>query len=119
MLYIKITNLHPKPYSRVSQHSGIKVPTTELIARRVYIHRISSKEVPKYLRIGSKENPNTTPRMQEPLPPLPLGVPETNKKKGFVTPILKFKFPSAKISKTINMLCKHGTTNVSRLTVFH
>ena len=29
---------------------------------------------------------------------------------GFFTPILKF--PSAEISKTINMLCKHGTTNV-------
>ena len=29
---------------------------------------------------------------------------------GFIAPILKF--PSAKISKTINMLCKHGTTNV-------
>ena len=28
---------------------------------------------------------------------------------GFIAPILKF--PSAKISKTINMLCKHGTTN--------
>ena len=32
------------------------------------------------------------------------------KKIGFVAPILKF--PSAKISKTINMLCKHGTANV-------
>ena len=32
------------------------------------------------------------------------------KRKGFVVPI--FKFPSAKISKTINMLCKHGTTNI-------
>ena len=42
-------------------------------------------------------------------PPLPLGEPEL-KKIGFVTPILKF--PSAKISKTINMLSKHGTTNV-------
>ena len=29
---------------------------------------------------------------------------------GFVAPMSKF--PSAKISKTINMLCKHGTTNV-------
>ena len=38
-----------QPYSRVYRHSGIKVPTTEFIARRVYIHRI-----------GSKENPNTT-----------------------------------------------------------
>ena len=32
------------------------------------------------------------------------------KKVGFVAPMLKFS--SAKISKTINMLCKHGTTNV-------
>ena len=42
-------------------------------------------------------------------PPLPLGEPES-KKIGFVAPMLKF--PSAKICKTINMLCKHGTTNV-------
>ena len=42
-------------------------------------------------------------------PPPPLGEPKS-KKIGFVAPILKF--PSAKISKTINMLCKHGTTNV-------
>ena len=39
----------------------------------------------------------------------PLREPES-KKIGFVAPILKF--PSAKISKTINMLSKHGTTNV-------
>ena len=32
------------------------------------------------------------------------------KKKGFVAPILKF--PSAEISKTRNMLSKHGTTKV-------
>ena len=38
-----------------------------------------------------------------------LGEPES-KKIGFVAPMLIF--PSAKISKTINMLCKHGTTNV-------
>ena len=43
-------------------------------------------------------------------PPAPLEEPES-KKIGFVAPILKF--PSAKISKTINMLCKHGTTNVN------
>ena len=44
-------------------------------------------------------------------PPLPLGEPES-KKIGFLAPFLKF--PSAKISKTIDMLCKHGTisTNV-------
>ena len=42
-------------------------------------------------------------------PPSPLGEPEF-KKIGFVAPMLIF--PSAKISKTINMLCKHGTTNV-------
>ena len=42
-------------------------------------------------------------------PPPPLGEPES-KKIGFVAPILKF--PSAKISKTINMLCKPGTFNV-------
>ena len=42
-------------------------------------------------------------------PPPFLGEPES-KKIGFVAPMLKF--PSAKISKTINMLCKHGTTNV-------
>ena len=42
-------------------------------------------------------------------PPPPLGEPES-KQKGFVAPILIF--PSANISKTINMLCKHGTTNV-------
>ena len=41
--------------------------------------------------------------------PPPLGEPES-KNICFVAPILKF--PSAKISKTINMLCKHGTTNV-------
>ena len=46
------------------------------------------------------------PRMHE---TPPLGEQES-KKIGFVAPILKF--PSAKISKTINMLCKHGTTNV-------
>ena len=39
----------------------------------------------------------------------PLGEPKS-KKIGFVAPILKSS--SAKISKTINMLCKHGTTNV-------
>ena len=39
----------------------------------------------------------------------PLREPES-KKIGFVAPILKF--PRAKISKTINMLSKHGTTNV-------
>ena len=48
------------------------------------------------------------PRTHEP-PPLPLWKPES-KKIGFVAPILKF--PSVGISKTINMLCKHGTTNV-------
>ena len=44
-------------------------------------------------------------------PPSPLGEPKS-KKIGFVAPMLKF--PSAKISKTINMLtlCKYGTTNV-------
>ena len=42
-------------------------------------------------------------------PPPPLGEPES-KKKGFITPILKF--PSADISNTINMLSKHGTTKV-------
>ena len=49
------------------------------------------------------------PRTHEPPPP-PLGEPKS-KKIGFVAPMLKF--PSAKISKTINMLCKHGTTNVN------
>ena len=39
--------------------------------------------------------------------PLPLGKTES-KKIGFVAPI----FASAEISKTINMLSKHGTTNV-------
>ena len=43
-------------------------------------------------------------------PPSPLGEPES-KKIGFVAPILKF--PGEKISKTINMLCKHGTTSVN------
>ena len=45
-------------------------------------------------------------------PPPLLGEPGS-KYIGFVAPILKF--PSAKISKTINMLCKHGstTTNVN------
>ena len=47
------------------------------------------------------------PCTHEPLPP---GEPKS-KKIGFVAPILKF--PSAKFSKTINMLCKHGTTNVN------
>ena len=40
-------------------------------------------------------------------PPPPLGEPEY-KKIGFVAPIVA----SAEISKTINMLSKHGTTNV-------
>ena len=39
-----------------------------------------------------------------------LGGPES-KKIGFVAPILKFS--SADISKTINMLSKHGTTTVN------
>ena len=43
-------------------------------------------------------------------PSPPLGEPES-KKIGFVAPIVIF--PSAKISKTINMFCKHGTTNVN------
>jgi len=43
-------------------------------------------------------------------PPPPLGEPES-KKIGFVAPIVIF--PSAKISKTINMLYKYGTTNVN------
>ena len=43
-------------------------------------------------------------------PPAPLEEPESIKI-GFVTPILKF--PSAKIRKTINMLCNHITTNVN------
>jgi hypothetical protein len=47
------------------------------------------------------------PRTHE--PPPPPGEPES-KKIGFVAPMLKF--PSAEISKTINMLSKHGTTNV-------
>ena len=42
-------------------------------------------------------------------PPPPLGEPES-KKIGLVAPMLKF--PSAKVSKTINMLCERGTTNV-------
>ena len=41
-------------------------------------------------------------------PPPPLGEPES-KNIGFVAPILKFH--SAKISKTINMLCKHAWYN--------
>ena len=41
-------------------------------------------------------------------PPPPLGEPES-KKIGFVAPIVA----SAEISKTINMLSKHGTTNVN------
>ena len=45
-------------------------------------------------------------------PPFPLGEPEF-KKVGFVVPILKMS--SAKISKAINMLCKHGTTNVNKI----
>ena len=40
-------------------------------------------------------------------PPSPLGEPES-KKIGFVAPIVA----SAEISKTINVLSKHGTTNV-------
>jgi len=44
--------------------------------------------------------------MHEPPPP-PLGEPES-KKIGFVAPIVA----SAEISKTINVLSKHGTTNV-------
>ena len=47
------------------------------------------------------------PRMHE--PPSPPRQSES-KKIGFVAPILKF--PSAEISKSINMLSKHGTTNV-------
>ena len=43
-------------------------------------------------------------------PPSPLEEPKS-KKIGFVAPMLKF--PSAKISKTINMLCKHGTTGTN------
>ena len=42
-------------------------------------------------------------------PPPHIGEPKS-KKIGFLAPMLKF--PSAKISKTINMLCKYGTTNV-------
>jgi len=40
-------------------------------------------------------------------PPHPQGEPEY-KKIGFIAPIVA----SAEISKTINMLSKHGTTNV-------
>ena len=40
-------------------------------------------------------------------PPLPLGEPESINI-GFVAPF----FASSEISKTINMLSKHGTTNV-------
>ena len=40
-------------------------------------------------------------------PPTPLGEPES-KKVGFVAPI----FTTSEISKTINMLSKHGVTNV-------
>ena len=44
--------------------------------------------------------------------PTPFPPRETRIQKiGFVASMLKF--PSAKISKTINMLCKHGTTNVN------
>ena len=46
-------------------------------------------------------------RTHEPPPSPPRGT--RLQKIGFVAPMLKF--PSAKISKTINMLCKHGTTN--------
>ena len=42
-------------------------------------------------------------------PPTPRGEPES-RKKGFVAPI--FASADLKISKTINMSCKHGTTNV-------
>ena len=42
-------------------------------------------------------------------PPPPLGEPES-KKIGFVAPIIAST--SAEISKTINMLSKHGTTKV-------
>ena len=53
--------------------------------------------------ITNHANTHTNP------PPSPLGEPES-KKIGFVAPMLIF--PSAKISKTINMLCKRGTTNI-------
>ena len=43
--------------------------------------------------------------------PLPLGEPES-KKIGFVAPF----FASSEISKTINMLSKHGTTNINVIT---
>ena len=44
-------------------------------------------------------------------PPPPLGEPEPQKI-GFVAPI----FASSEISKTINMLSKHGTTNCNVVT---
>ena len=55
----------------------------------------------KYTMIINHAHARTTPSY--------LGEPES-KKIGFIAPILKF--PSARISKTINMLRKHGTTNV-------
>ena len=47
-------------------------------------------------------------------PPSPLGEPES-KKKDFVAPIVKF--PSADISKTINMLSKHAWYNQCHNTI--
>ena len=57
-----------------------------------------------YIMITNHAHARTNPP-----PPPPLGEPKS-KKIGFVAPMLIF--PSAKISKTINILCKHGTTNV-------
>ena len=49
------------------------------------------------------------PRMHDP-PPSPLGEPEL-KKIGFVTPI----FANSEISKPMNMLSNHGTTDAVQI----
>ena len=62
-----------------------------------------------YLNLVYELYNDNKPCPRTPEPPLP---PRGTRiqKIGFVAPILKF--PSAKVSKTINMLCKHDTTNV-------
>ena len=90
----------------VWKHSSAQIAVRDK-ENRVFLLEFSIYSYELQTMITNDAHAHTNP------PPLRDFEPES-KKIGFVAPILKF--PSAKISKTINMLCirKHSTTNVIR-----
>ena len=82
----------------VWKHSSAQIAVRDKENRVFYLNLVQYEQ---YNHAHTRTNPPLPPSYREP----------ESKTIGFVAPILKF--PSAKISKAINMLCKHGTTNVN------